>query len=126
MDIAIRASESMGGTRQDMLMLKKQGRTSSEAHFFRGVRPRDCHPGERVFFLENGFFHGYAVFQEYGWRRAEAGSGRPDGWAIVVRLPYVPIDPLLRAPKAFCRGSWRWRYIERHPETLAILHRAGL
>lgn len=126
MDIAIRAGEGIGGTRRDAEFFLRENRAGSEAFFYRGKGPRDCHPGERVFFLENGLFHGYAVFHEYGWRRAQPGSGRSDGDAIVVRPPYVSIDPPLRPPDDFCRGRWPWRYIDRHPETARLLRNAGL
>ena len=126
MDIAIRASESMGGTRQDMRQLQQGGEANRQMHFYRGGRPRYCDPGERVFFLEKGFFHGYAILHGYQWCKAEPGSGRQDGWAIVVRAPYVPIEPPIQAPEGFRRGSYRWRYIDRHPETVQLLRSTGL
>ena len=125
MDIAIRAGESIGGTRRDMQLLLREGKANSQAHFYRGPRPRHCDPGDRVFFLENGFFHGYAIFREYDWRQADPGSGAQDGWAIVVEPPYEPIDPPIRTPSGFSRGRWPWRYIDSHLETLEILRRAG-
>ena len=126
MDIAIRAGEAIGGTRHDMQQLLREGQASSQAHFYRGSRPRHCHPGERVFFLEGGVFHGYAIFHDYAWHQADPGSGAQDGWAIVVEPPYVPLEPPIQAPEGFSRGQYRWRYIDSHPETAQLLRDAGL
>ena len=123
MDIAIRAGEGIGGTRPQV---QQAFQVRGEAHFYRGPRPRHCGEGERIFFLEHGVFHGYAVFHEYGWREAAPGSGAQSGEAIVVRPPFVPIAPPLQAPEGFNRGRWLWRYIDRHPETVQLLRHCGL
>ena len=109
MDIVVRGSQWITGTRKELRLL---GTVDNERSFFRGRKPRLVYPGSRVYFVDSGGVFGFAAWKTYEERQGyneNRGQGR---WpAFVVEAPWVEIEPAQPLPKEFLRGKWRWRYV---------------